>query len=90
MIEKISVALTPDIAAVIRKAVESGGYASNSEVVREALRDWEMKQLVRQHQIEEIRRLLDEGIASGSAGPFDLEEFKKEARRRFNAEQAEQ
>ena len=41
-VEKVSVALTSDMVAVMRKAVESGEYASNSEVVREALRDWKL------------------------------------------------
>jgi antitoxin ParD1/3/4 len=38
-VEKVSIALTPEMAAVVRQAVESGEYASNSEIVREALRD---------------------------------------------------
>jgi antitoxin ParD1/3/4 len=39
-VEKISIALPPEMVAGIREAVENGEYASSSEVVREALRDW--------------------------------------------------
>ncbi|QWF70800.1 hypothetical protein KEF85_16025 [Methylomonas paludis] len=39
-IEKISIALTPDLALLVRNTVESGFYTSNSEVICEALRDW--------------------------------------------------
>ena len=38
-IEKVSVALTPDLAAMMRQLVETGEYASDGEVMREALRD---------------------------------------------------
>ncbi len=64
-VEKVSVALTADMAIMVKQAVESGEYASSSEVVREALRDWKTKRAFAQHQINELRRLVDEGIASG-------------------------
>jgi antitoxin ParD1/3/4 len=38
-VEKMSIALTPELAAAVRAAVASGEYVSSSEVVREALRD---------------------------------------------------
>lgn len=65
-VEKVSVALTADMASMVRQAVESGEYASSSEVIRDALRDWKMKRSFAQHQIEELRRLVAEGFASGS------------------------
>ena len=37
-VEKLSVALTPDMVAEMRAAVEHGDYGSVSEVVRDALR----------------------------------------------------
>jgi antitoxin ParD1/3/4 len=39
-VEKISIALPPEMVAVVRSAVDTGEYASSSEVVRDALRDW--------------------------------------------------
>ena len=36
-VEKVSVALTPELLESIRYAVDSGDYASSSEVVREAV-----------------------------------------------------
>jgi antitoxin ParD1/3/4 len=64
-VEKISIALTPDLAAAVQEAVESGGYASASEVIREALRDWREKRRLHEQQINEMRKLWDEGIQSG-------------------------
>lgn len=88
--EKMSITLTPELAAMVNEAVATGDYASTSEVIREALRDWRMKQLVRRQQIQEIRRLWDEGIQSGPGRFQDVEELIQEAERRFQAEKARQ
>lgn len=39
-VQKISIALPKEMVKDLRYAVESGGYASVSEVVREAVREW--------------------------------------------------
>ncbi len=39
-VEKLSVALPPEMVALLRGAVESGEYSIASEVIREALRAW--------------------------------------------------
>jgi antitoxin ParD1/3/4 len=70
-VEKISVAVTPEMAAMMREAVGSGEYASASEVMREALRDWKHRRKLREEAIVELRRLLDEGRNSGP--PIDGE-----------------
>jgi putative addiction module CopG family antidote len=54
-VEKISIALPPKMVAVVRQAVETGEYASSSEVVRDALRDWTQKRSLRQQGIDELR-----------------------------------
>ena len=64
-VEKVSIAVTPEMAAMLRSAVASGEYASSSEVVREALRDWKERRTLRNEAIAELRRLWDEGLASG-------------------------
>ncbi len=89
-IEKISIALTPDLASLVRKAVDDGYYASTSEIVREALRDWKRKQNTEEQKILELRALWQEGINSGSAGALNMEEIKKEARRRYEEEHGKQ
>lgn len=67
-VEKLSVALTPEMASEMRAAVECGDYGSVSEVVRDALRDWRMRRRVEALEIEEMRRLVQEGAANGT-GP---------------------
>ena len=85
-VEKISIALTPDLAALVRQAVESGEYASSSEVIRDALRDWKAKQTVRREQLEELRRLWKEGVQSGPARLAGMDAIIEEARIRFKAQ----
>ena len=81
-IEKLSITLTPELAALIHEAVATGDYASTSEVVREALRDWRRKRLARQQRIQEILHLWEEGIQSGPGRFQDLDELIQEAERR--------
>lgn len=82
-VEKVSIALTPEMVAVVRQAVESGEYASHSEIVREALRDWKSKRALQQQEIEELRRLWQEGLRSGPSRFAALADLKAEARRRL-------
>lgn len=82
-VAKISVALTPELREVVQDAVTTGDYASTSEVIREALRDWKEHRERKRAAIAELRRLWDEGIASGPARPLDIEAIKKEGRRRL-------
>ncbi|NEX23563.1 type II toxin-antitoxin system ParD family antitoxin [Thiorhodococcus mannitoliphagus] len=86
-VEKVSIALTPEMLAVVREAVESGEYASNSEVMREALRDWKRRRTLETKEIEELRRIWDEGLASGPGRFADMAAIKAEARRRLVAAQ---
>ena len=66
-VEKLSVAVTPEMAAMMREVVGSGEYASASEVMREALREWKFRRGQREQAIEDLRRLVQEGIDSGPA-----------------------
>jgi antitoxin ParD1/3/4 len=70
-VAKISIALPPDMVSEVRSAVASGEYASASEVVRDALRDWRRKRQAAGAEIEEMRRLVREGIDSGPGRDVD-------------------
>lgn len=85
-VEKVSISLTQQHAEVVRDAVESGAYASSSEVVREALRDWSAKWVTRRADIEKLRALWAEGKASGLSSDLDLDDALAEARRELSAE----
>lgn len=80
--EKLSLAFTAEHAAAIREAVESGDYATSSEVVREAMRLWTERQAQKRAAMARIGKLWDEGIASGSAGIMDVEAIIERAKAR--------
>lgn len=82
-VEKFSIALTPELAQSIRTAVDSGEYASSSEVIREALRDWRRKRALQDQEIEEMRQLWREGRESGKGQYGAIDEIKRAARDRL-------
>ncbi len=67
-IEKISIALPPEMVAQVRQAVETGEYASSSEVVRDALRDWTYKRRLQEKGLEELRKLWLEARNNNTPG----------------------
>ncbi len=82
-VEKLSIALTPEMAKEVRMAVKSGEYASSSEVIREALRDWRRKRALMDQEIEELRGMWREGVESGKGRHDSMEEIKQVARKRL-------
>lgn len=78
-IERMTVVFPESMAAIIREAVEAGEYATTSEVVRDAVRQWTDKRGQRQRDIEMMRRAWDAGKASGMAGELDMKAIIKEA-----------
>lgn len=71
----ITISLTPKQAERMQSAVESGDYASNSEIVRDALRLWEQREEVRAIELEHFRHAYAEGKASGAGEIVDRREF---------------
>jgi antitoxin ParD1/3/4 len=66
------------------KAIEScGRYASASEVVREALRLLEEQEGLRALKLQELRKLIQEGIDSGPSRP--AKKVLAELRKRIDA-----
>jgi len=89
-VEKLSIALTPEMAETVRQCVESGEYASSSEVIREALRDWKLKRSLQQNEIEELRSLWQVGLDSGPGHLTDMNAIKAKARQRLLSQDTEQ
>lgn len=82
----LTVSLSSQQVARLQSAVDSGAYASNSEVVRDALRLWEQREEMRRLEIARLKRAYDEGMESGEGREVDvrtlLAELKAEARSR--------
>ena len=67
-IERMTITLPNDMAAMVKIAVGEGDYASSSEVVREALRDWKVKRSLQLKKIEALQADIDKGLADVAAG----------------------
>ena len=87
-VQKISVSLTNQQMANIRAAIEAGEYATPTEVIREAMRDWQAKRAARQDESRRLRQIWDEGKASGDGGPADFDALRREARSRLKDKNA--
>ncbi len=62
----------------MQNAIDGGGYASNSEIVRDALRLWEQREEVRRMEMARLKKAYDEGIASGEGRSIDADTFLAE------------
>ena len=75
-IERLTITLPADMAGLVKGAVDDGDYASTSEVIREALRDWKLRRELRLGQLAELRADIARGLADVAAGriaDFDAE-----------------
>jgi antitoxin ParD1/3/4 len=82
-VQKLSIALTAEQIRLLKDAVETGEYATTSEIVREAIRDWQFKRELRREDLLRLRQLWDQGKASGEAVPADFDEARRVARQRL-------
>ena len=72
-VEKISIALPAEMVAEVREAVEAGEYASSSEVVRDALREWTQKRNLHQQGLKELRRVWKQAVKDEIPGASPME-----------------
>jgi antitoxin ParD1/3/4 len=82
-VQKVSVALTGDQISAIKDAVNAGEYATTSEIVREAIRDWQFKRELRREELNRLRQLWDQGKASGTVLSVDFGDARREAQERL-------
>jgi antitoxin ParD1/3/4 len=83
-IERLTITLPSEMAAVVKGAVEGGDYASSSEVVREALRDWNLKRALQLQELAALKADIDKGLtdlAEGRVQDFDADRIIERGRR---------
>lgn len=77
-IERLTITLPAEMAGLVKGVVEEGDYASTSEVIREALREWKMRREVQRHRLAELKADIDRGMADVTEGrltEFDSREI---------------
>lgn len=71
-VEKMSIALPKEMASLVREAVATGEYASSSEVVRDALRDWNERRSLRQKSLRTLSKFWRQSLEDKKPGiPMD-------------------
>jgi len=83
-IQRMTITLPNDMAAVVKAAVDEGNYASTSEVVREALRDWKLKQEIQTHKLRALKAEIDRGmddVAHGRVHGFSADRIVQRGRK---------
>ncbi len=70
-IERMTITMPAELAETLRQTVAGGEYASTSEVVREALRDWTRNRDTERRDLEALRTAIKAGLDSGPGIPAD-------------------
>jgi antitoxin ParD1/3/4 len=85
-IERLTITLPADMAGLVKGAVNEGEYASTSEVIREALRDWKLKRNLQLRQLAALQADIGRGLAEVAAGrlvPYDRKRILERGRKQF-------
>lgn len=83
-IERMTITMPADMAAVVKAAVDAGDYASTSEVVRDALREWKTRRAIQLQELAALKADIDKGLADVAAGrvtDFDTKKIVERGRK---------
>jgi antitoxin ParD1/3/4 len=83
-IERMTITMPTEMAAIVKNAVDTGDYASSSEVVRAALRDWKLKRALQLEELATLKADIDLGLADIAAGrvqDFDVDRIVERGRK---------
>jgi antitoxin ParD1/3/4 len=80
----MNVSLTPELESFVKQKVSTGLYNSVSEVIREALRLLEEKEVIKAMKLQALRGDIQQGLDSldrGEGKPLDIESIKAKGRK---------
>lgn len=83
MTQNLSVTLDDPLAQFVGEHIDSGRFATASEVIHAGLRMLEDREM----RLRLLHEALDEGVNSGPAEEFDFAAFKQEMRRGVSSDQ---
>ena len=69
--ERMAITMSAELVETLRKTVAGGEYASTSEDVGEALREWSRNRDMERRDLEAMRDAIRAGLDSGPGVPAD-------------------
>ena len=87
----LEIQLNPNLLAYVEETVAGGQFASASDLIREALLAFQVRESFEGNDLDSLRQLLHGRIAhmdSGKGIPLNAEAIKNKARARYDAERA--
>lgn len=67
-LERLTITVPAEMTTAVKQAVHDGAYASTSEVVREALREWNIRRQLKLDELTALKADIDQGLADVAAG----------------------
>jgi antitoxin ParD1/3/4 len=83
-LERMTITMPSEMASVVQAVVDSGDYATVSEVIREAVREWQARRVDQQHALKALRSDIRKGLADLEAGRlknFDVDRIAARGRK---------
>ncbi len=77
----MNVSITPQLESFLQERVKAGRFNNTSEAVRAAIRLLQKEETEYEEKLAALRAEIEKGFV-GEPVPFDLEEIKREARKR--------
>lgn len=79
LVQKIDVDLDEEQATEVQEAIARGEFKTLDEIVSHALEAWWQQRQIYPEDVARLRRLWEEGLASGPPlpGNFDLDDIKR-------------
>lgn len=74
----LTISVTEQQASLLEEAVAEGKFASDSEMIAEALQLWEKREAAKAEEIEWLKREVQAGIDSGPPEELDFDEMLAE------------
>jgi antitoxin ParD1/3/4 len=82
-IERLTITLPSEMTAIVKDAVDGGDYASTSDVVRDAVHDWQAKRALQLRELAALKTHIGTGLADlaeGHVKDFDAERIVERGR----------
>jgi antitoxin ParD1/3/4 len=83
-LERMTITMPSEMASIVQAVVDSGEYATVSEVIREAVRDWLARKVSQQQELQALRSDIQKGLADLKAGrikKFDVDRIAAQGRK---------